>query len=515
MADDKIATRGVTTLATAEGAREGMIAAAQAEVEGRYLMARRFPRAFSLVREKILATCERLTFAEKARFSRPAGKKKNEETGAWEEVFAVGFSIRFAEEALRQFGNMDAFAMPVHDDDERVILRCGAIDYETNAAWRVDVEIPKIIERKFPKKGQTVLGTRENSYGDLVSLVRPTAAEMKTATAAEISKGTRTAILRLIPADLLEDAEVAVRATLAAEVKRDPAGAWKKIADAFRVDLQVSVEELALYLGHPVDDGVSAEEHVELRAVYMTVREGHARWRDLLAERIDGGDGDGGGTKENPALTAARQKLASAAAAKKAGTPPVTGAAPPATSPGGSPGAAASTPAPATPAPSTPAATPATEAPAQSATPAPTAPGPDRVAELAAPLIAAQARAEFSAALKAAQQAPDWPTLRAAVEAAAAPTVARLWPKKTEETPKCGDCGVVLTPANSNAGVHTDCPTRRRADKLAFWLREISTAAGDQTSGDEIWERMNEAFQGEIPVECNRAHEARWPTVAS
>jgi hypothetical protein len=61
---------------------------------------------------------------------------------------------------------------------------------------------------------------------------------------------------------------------------RDPAGAMRTIADAF-ASLRVMPSDLEEYLGHPFDKAAPAELE-ELRAAYVCVRDGEARWVELV-----------------------------------------------------------------------------------------------------------------------------------------------------------------------------------------------------------------------------------------
>src|SRR5262245_42448036 len=69
--------------------------AAKAEVEAAYIMAMKQPRNEDDARIKIMKICAHHEFAIKARYGKPIGQGKVE-----------GPSIRFAEEALRHWGNV-------------------------------------------------------------------------------------------------------------------------------------------------------------------------------------------------------------------------------------------------------------------------------------------------------------------------------------------------------------------------------------------------------------------------
>lgn len=249
--------------------------AARSEVEGRYLMARRFPRSIIVAEQALLEDCKRPGFAALARYSRPVGGKEN----------AEGFSIRFAEAALQRFGNMTAFSHIVAEDEDNVTLRAGCLDYETNAEWHVDVLVPKTQERRTLKDGQKPLATRRNSWGDTVYIVPASAADVQKEIARATSIYCRTAIMRMIPRDVQETCERQVAETQSAEVKSDPAAAMKRLVEAFRKDLSIAATDLEAFVGHSLDKGLTPDEIVELRAVYVGVKEGMVKWREILAER--------------------------------------------------------------------------------------------------------------------------------------------------------------------------------------------------------------------------------------
>src|SRR5262245_44757755 len=90
----------------AETATSAIAAQAMATVQARYVMALQSPRDVDTVRIKLLSECKRPGFAEVAVYARPAGKKKDEESGRWVDNIVRGPSIRFAEACARISGNI-------------------------------------------------------------------------------------------------------------------------------------------------------------------------------------------------------------------------------------------------------------------------------------------------------------------------------------------------------------------------------------------------------------------------
>lgn len=271
---------------------------AKAAVEARFKVAIARPRDLDLVRERVLKDCKRPRFAEAARYKRPVGGGKT----------AEGPSIRFAESALRNMGNLDVQTPTIYDDERKRIIQVVVTDLETNATLAKDVTVEKVVERKKLKDGQKPLGSRLNSYGDLVYLVTANESDLTTKEAALISKAMRTLVLRLVPADIVEEAMDRCMETQARADQQDPDAARKRLADAFS-SIGVSVAQLKAYLGHELSQ-CSPNELAELRAVYSAVRDGETSWSDVLRDKtaIDA-EGESKPAEEKPRSKSAAAKL--------------------------------------------------------------------------------------------------------------------------------------------------------------------------------------------------------------
>ena len=178
-----------------ETASTALAAAAKATVEARFVLALRRPRDIEDVRVRLLKDCRRPKFADAARYSKPVGKKKNPETGQWEQNFVEGPSARFAEASLRHLGNIDVEALDIFDDERQRIIRVVATDLETNATTGGSVVVTKTIERHNLKRNQRPLRTRANSYGETVYIVEATDDEVANKVASAVSKMRRNLIL--------------------------------------------------------------------------------------------------------------------------------------------------------------------------------------------------------------------------------------------------------------------------------------------------------------------------------
>jgi hypothetical protein len=253
----------------AETASAAVAAQAEAMVKARYAIAVARPRDWDAVRQRLLAACRRPRFAEAAIYSKPIGKDR-----------VTGPSVRFAEECARSMGNIEASSQVIYDDASKRITRVAAIDLETNTPWVKDVVVEKIVERRDPR-GRDVLGKRTNTSGEVVYIVRATEDDLLNKQAALESKAQRGNILRIVPADIVEEALDVCREVRKQEDARDPDAARKKLLDAF-ASIGVKPADLKTYLGTPLD-GLQPAQLDELRAIYTTIRDGEARWADYLA----------------------------------------------------------------------------------------------------------------------------------------------------------------------------------------------------------------------------------------
>lgn len=244
---------------------------AAALVKARFTLALARPRDTMVARTRILNECKRPGFAHVARWNKPRGGKT-----------ISGFSIRFAEAAIRAWGNVDVKAEVSYEDSDVRKLEISVLDLETNASYSKEITVEKVVERKKTSPGQRVLGQRLNSYGETVFLVEATEDDMAVKEGAAISKVIRTLGLRMIPGDILEEAEQQVYQTIESGVKQDPQAALKRMVDAF-AKWGVTPEQLVEYLGHKIEATGSAEG-AELAGVLNAVREG-AKFVDILAEK--------------------------------------------------------------------------------------------------------------------------------------------------------------------------------------------------------------------------------------
>jgi translation initiation factor IF-1 len=270
-----------------------MAARATAEVQARHIMAIQRPRNLELVRTRMLEHCKRPGFAMVSEYSKPVGGKA-----------IVGPSIRFVETALSEFGNAVVDSTVTFDDDTKRITRISVINLESNFTWYDDAIAEKFVERRFVKEGDEVLGSRKNTYGDTVFKVRATEDDFANKAAAAISKKARNGGLRILPADLVDEWIHACRETRKHADAQDPAAAKRRVIDAF-VELGITPVDLEMFLGHPIAQ-VSPAELDELRGAHAAVKDGEAKWLDIIeVQRVRRGEVD----KESKGAAAAGEAL--------------------------------------------------------------------------------------------------------------------------------------------------------------------------------------------------------------
>lgn len=276
--------------------------AAKARIQAAYIMAIQRPRSYDQSRIKILEACSRPSFAEKVEYSKPVGGGKP----------IVGPSIRFAELALREWGNIAYENQVVYDDDLTRRINVVITDLETNTTFSASIQLNKTVERKNAT-GREVVSERINSYGDKVYVVKATEDEIMTKQAAAVSKALRNEGLRLIPQDIIEEAIEKARETVKKRDKADPDAARKKLADAF-ASLRVMPADLEKYLGHPLGQ-TSPAELQDLRSIYQTIKDGEAKWSDYVSPPQG---------EENADAAAAKEKLHSLKSRLKKHSAPAT-----------------------------------------------------------------------------------------------------------------------------------------------------------------------------------------------
>jgi hypothetical protein len=297
-------TPGMALSGQGETASTAAAVQAKTQVEARYMMAMHNPRSLMQFRRKLLDACQRPRFAQTSRYAKPVGKEK-----------IVGWSIRFAEECARALGNLLIESAVIYDDPQIRLVRVMVTDLEANLTYPTDVTVAKTVERSFLKDGQKAIRTRVNSAGRPVHIVEATDDDILNKQNALISKAIRTAVLRVVPGDILEEAEEEVARTVRRDDASDPAAKAKQIADAF-YGHGVMPDQLEKVLGHPLAQ-VTPAEVTMMRTWITAIKDGEASWRDI-EQAFSAGHEDKPASTGTSALKDRLAKKAAPAASKAA-----------------------------------------------------------------------------------------------------------------------------------------------------------------------------------------------------
>jgi len=271
--ENAIALSGSNQMVMADPASVAAAEAAKQRIQAAYIMAAQRPRDVDQARIRILAACKRPRFAEKVEYSKPMGGRK-----------IKGPSVRLAETALREWGNVLSDQQVVYEDNAVRRVKIYITDLETNAQFTKEISIKKEVERKN-SKGRDVISERTNSYGETVYVVVATDDEMLTKEAALVSKAVRNEGLRLIPTDIIEEALDVAKETLAHRDKADPNAAKRSLLDAF-AEYSVMPKDIEKHLGHKVD-ALSANELQDLRGIFRSMKDEGASWFDLTGDKSE------------------------------------------------------------------------------------------------------------------------------------------------------------------------------------------------------------------------------------
>ena len=263
----------MSAMSASENAAIAMAAKQKAVVEARYKMALARPRDLDKVRQNMLKDAKRPNFAAVAIYHKPIGKG------------VEGPSIRFVEAAIRNMTNILTETDTVSEDDERRVIRVAVSDLETNTYFSQDVTVTKTVERAKLPQGEKPIRVRTNSYGKPVYILHGTDDDILNKQNALISKAVRTLGLRLIPGDLVDEAIIQVRQTMATQDAQNPDAAKNRIIDAFAM-LGVVVENLKEYLGHELS-GITPNELQTLRALYSAIKDGETSWKAVMDDKAE------------------------------------------------------------------------------------------------------------------------------------------------------------------------------------------------------------------------------------
>lgn len=247
------------------GSENAIVAAAaersRAEVESALIVAKRFPRREADASARILEMCERESFANVGVYSYPRGGGTVE-----------GPSVNLARQAERLWGNIMSGFEVLAMDDEYIHLRGYAMDLETNTRKIQEHRFTRKIQRKDKRSGETkwIEITDERELRELIGR--------------QGSILERNCILRLLPADLVDDAKERCKRTMrkaaAGDLTKSRAETIRGVVFGFR-SFGVDVDMLEKKLGHSVDL-INEEELTGLRKIHNALKDGQAKRTDFF-----------------------------------------------------------------------------------------------------------------------------------------------------------------------------------------------------------------------------------------
>jgi len=268
---------GSSLEATAETASAAIAARSTAIAQAKFIMAMKNPRNIDAVRIKMLQACERPGFA---------GSLTEKVFGAaWYRKPVAegveGFSVRFAEEAIRCLGNIDVQVVTIFDDPRQRIVEVTVMDLENNISYPTSIPIEKTVERSKLGLGQVAIRTRVNSYGKPVYIVPATDDEVFMKQQNLISKAIRNGALRLLPGDIQAECRSRIMAIRNGEIAKDPEGFKRRVLDAFAA-LNIMPANLEEYLGHRLATCTPTELD-DMRALHLALKEGKTTWAEVMS----------------------------------------------------------------------------------------------------------------------------------------------------------------------------------------------------------------------------------------
>jgi hypothetical protein len=250
---NELATMGVQALAAPlSGLVEAEKSRAVQEIQAAYVIAKKFPRDINAVYTRIMESCKRKVLAEQAMYSFPRGGQ-----------VVTGPSIRMAEVLAQNYGNLDFGVREIERRGNVSVAESYCLDLETNTRQTKVFEVPHEIELKGGRKKKLT------DPRDIYELVANNGA-----------RRLRACILGIIPGDIVEAAVDQCRKTVAKGSGEPMVDRIRKMVAVFK-EMGVSQEMVAEKLGHSVDL-ITAEEIVELTAIYTSIRDKQAKRGDFF-----------------------------------------------------------------------------------------------------------------------------------------------------------------------------------------------------------------------------------------
>jgi len=244
----------------------------RAEIDISIATAHKFPRAISAVKRQIetLATLDTET-AMSCFFRKPVGKKKNKETGAWEQDYIEGPSIRFAEIVLASYGNARVASRRTDLTDTDVEATGIFHDLESNVAWAKSVRMGITTSEKDGQKAKRF-------SNDLINTISNAAA----------SKALRNAILAGVAKGYWNPGYQKARAAAMGDIKT--LGERREAMFAAFGEQKVTPAQVLEVLGVRGADDITLDKMFDGAGILNALKDGETSLAELLGEARAGRD---------------------------------------------------------------------------------------------------------------------------------------------------------------------------------------------------------------------------------
>ena len=241
------------------------------EIEGAMVLARKFPRSEVGARSALKAACERPTFAEGALWSFPRGDE-----------IVTGPSVHLAREAARLWGNIrSGFRIVSTDQAHAEIHILGfAIDLESNTYRTEESRVrARVWRRRLRSTGEpgSVNLLDERAAGR--ELGGDADRQLQEVVGRTGSKLERNCVLRILPSDLIDNAEDWSRATMLNRPDPDRVRA----ALAYFAEHGAEETDVLAFFGRDRIADMTNANMAELRRLFLAVRDGQTDVRNLFA----------------------------------------------------------------------------------------------------------------------------------------------------------------------------------------------------------------------------------------
>ncbi len=220
-----------------------------AEIRGKMVLARQFPRDPALSLQRILVECENPKLAESATYSYPRGDAE-----------VKGPSIRLAEVIASYWGNFTCGVTELEQRSGESTVKAYAWDLESNYSDEKVFTVPHV---RSTRKGNYTLSDPRDIY----ELVANQGARRK-----------RACIFSVIPTYLVEAAVEKCNETLEASLNKEGIEAVRvKMLSVFQtLDESITKEILEAKIGKPFDT-FNSKDIVKLRNLYNAIKDGFVK----------------------------------------------------------------------------------------------------------------------------------------------------------------------------------------------------------------------------------------------